>query len=100
MLEEDLGLAKQTFDNPKAVGITLALAFLIAAFIPILPFFFIVNALIYSIILTIIILFLIGMAKTRITGKNWFKSGIEMVIIGIVATALSYFIGNLLGGNY
>ena len=23
MLEEELGLAKQTFDNPKAVGVTI-----------------------------------------------------------------------------
>ena len=75
-------------------------SFLTTALIPLIPFFFlpVMQALFLAIILTAIAQFLVGALKTLVTGKNWLSSGIEMVVIGLIAAGLSYFIGTLFSG--
>jgi VIT1/CCC1 family predicted Fe2+/Mn2+ transporter len=51
-----------------------------------------------TIILTAIALFMLGSAKYKITGKNWFRSGIETLIIGGIAASAAYIVGYLLAG--
>lgn len=48
--------------------------------------------------LTALTLFALGALKVRITGRNWFKSGLEMLLVGGVAAAAAYGIGVLLRG--
>jgi len=36
--------------------------------------------------------------KVRITGKNWFLSGLETFVIGGITAAAAYGVGVLLGG--
>ncbi|NUQ61113.1 MAG: VIT1/CCC1 transporter family protein [Pirellulales bacterium] len=43
-------------------------------------------------------LFALGALKVKITGRNWFKSGLEMLLVGGVAAAAAYAVGALLGG--
>jgi VIT1/CCC1 family predicted Fe2+/Mn2+ transporter len=43
-------------------------------------------------------LFTLGALKTILTGKNWFKSGLEMLLVGGVAASAAYLVGLLLGG--
>ena len=42
-------------------------------------------------------LFIVGALKKYITGVNWLKSGLEMLIVGTLAFVASYFIGGLFG---
>jgi len=42
---------------------------------------------------TLIGLFLAGAIKKFVTGVNWFKSGIEMLLVGLFAFSISYIIG-------
>jgi VIT1/CCC1 family predicted Fe2+/Mn2+ transporter len=46
-----------------------------------------------SIFLTAIGMFGLGAAKVKVTGRNWFMSGIEMLAIGGAAALAAYFIG-------
>jgi len=41
-------------------------------------------------------LFIVGVLKTKITGEYKIRSGLEMVLIGIVAFIVSFGIGTLL----
>ena len=41
-------------------------------------------------------LFIVGAWKTKITGENKLRSGLEMIIIGVVAFIASYSIGTIL----
>ncbi|MFL5731758.1 MAG: VIT1/CCC1 transporter family protein [Chloroflexia bacterium] len=41
--------------------------------------------------------FLVGAAKTLVTGRNWVASGLEMALVGIIAGVVTYFIGLWLG---
>jgi VIT1/CCC1 family predicted Fe2+/Mn2+ transporter len=36
--------------------------------------------------------------KVRITGKNWFLSGLETFVIGGITASAAYGVGVLLGG--
>jgi len=48
----------------------------------------------------IIILFVIGAAKAKVTIGNWKKSGIEMAVVGTLAALVGYLVGSLLGAVY
>ena len=95
MAEEELGLIQERFDNPKVVGLSIGIADLIAGFIPIIPFFALPLGLgLYmSVVFSFFFLFIVGAFKTKFTGKNWFKSGAETLLIGLIATLVSYFLG-------
>jgi len=41
-------------------------------------------------------LFVMGAVKVKVTGQKWFKSGIEMLIVGGVGAAAAYAIGAVL----
>jgi len=98
MMEEELGLFGDDFENPYKIALITGISFIFGALIPIAPYLFISNissGLIYSAIASILGLFIVGSAKTMITKKNWLKSGAEMVMVGVLAAAASYSIGSL-----
>ena len=100
MMKEELGLVESNFPNPVEVGAIIFVAFLIGGVIPILPYIFLngKTALITAVSLSFISIFLLGSMKSRFTQKNWLISGVEMLVIGMLATAVAYFIGGAI--NY
>jgi vacuolar iron transporter family protein len=44
-------------------------------------------------------LFVVGALKKFITGMYWVRSGIEMVLVGAFAFAVTYIIGLFVGGG-
>ena len=75
------------------------LLFALGALPPVLPFAFLAGwtAIIVSVILSILGLFLIGAAITLFTGRGVAFSGVRQVLIGLAAAALSYALGTLFG---
>ncbi len=73
--------------------------FAFGAIIPVAPFFFLggVGAVIASLIVSAFGLFLIGAAITLLTGRNVLFSGLRQVGFGLIAAALTYGIGRLIG---
>ena len=87
-------------DPYRSATITF-LSFLIAGLIPLIPFLFIEsmeNAFLYTIVATGAALFIVGALRTLLTKRNTLVSGIEMMIIGGIAAALAYFIGQFISG--
>jgi len=80
-------------------AITSFLLFSIGAIIPVIPFFFLVgiNAILLSTLLSAIGLFLIGASITLFTGKSIWFSGFRQVLFGLVAAAITFGIGKLIG---
>jgi len=93
LTKSELGLEEP--ENPAIGGIITFIAFIAGSLIAIFPYF--INLGIFSLILSSILsftmLFVVGAAKVKITGENPWKSGIEMVLIGIVGFIVSYGIG-------
>ncbi|MBI4162059.1 MAG: VIT1/CCC1 transporter family protein [Candidatus Aenigmarchaeota archaeon] len=97
MMKEELELSGK-FENPvKSAGL-IFVAFITASLIPIVPFFVlpIAEAVPVAIIASVIFLFVSGAIKSRFTKLSWLRSGTEVLIIGLVATAAVYFIGTLI----
>ncbi|MGB5033909.1 MAG: VIT1/CCC1 transporter family protein, partial [Saprospiraceae bacterium] len=71
----------------------------IGAIIPVIPFFFIggTKAIIFSTVLSGLGLFLIGASITLFTGKNVWYSGFRQVLFGLLAAAITFGIGKLIG---
>jgi len=95
---EALGLAPEELGNPLKAGVLCGVSFGLAALVPILPFIFPISsleALMASIVGTVTTLFGVGALKTIFSRKNWIRSGLEMMVIGASAAAVTYVIGNL-----
>jgi len=99
LASEELGLSEQTFPNPWVAALSAALSTAFGAFIPIVPFFFATGyrAVIISFVISTIAHFLIGSAKTVVTGLSPWRSGLEMMVVGLGEALITYSIGLLFG---
>jgi len=99
MMKEELGLFKEHFEHPVNEGLVMLLAFLAGGLVPFLPFLLLSSpqpSFLAATILTLTSLFGIGVWETTFTSKYWLKSGLEMVIIGIIAASIPYLIGSFI----
>jgi vacuolar iron transporter family protein len=99
MVHEELGISQQAFPNPTISALSAAISTGIGAFIPILPFFFMRGypAIIAAAAISIVAHFVVGAAKTFVTGRSPWASGMEMTIVGAVEGLITYLIGLGLG---
>ncbi len=100
--EEECGCLPETFERPFINALSMFISFLIGAFLPLIPFlaqsvFSLSAAQILSFCIDVLSLFIIGAVKTRFTLRPWWKSGIEMLLVGLGAAILGYILGLLLG---
>src|SRR6185503_10466389 len=86
LVHEELGLSKETFPNPWRSTVSAGVSTAIGGFIPIVPFFFTVGmpAVIASFIISTIAHFAVGAAKTLVTTRSWWSSGLEMTFVGVL----------------
>lgn len=71
-------------------------AFLVAGAVPLIPYVFqfpLDSQFGWSIALMALALFSVGSTRTVVTKQNWLRSGVEMLIVGLIAAAVSYGIG-------
>lgn len=95
MVKEELGLVPETFDSPIKNGFLMGFSFVVGAFPPLLPYGFLpaLQALPFSLAFAVLALFGIGLGKTYFTKKNWMKSGLEVVALGVLAAGIGYLGG-------
>ncbi len=101
MLHEELGLYESEFVNPYSEALVVGLASFVGSFLPLIPFlFFAVGpAMPLSVVLSLSILALAGAVKAKITTGAWWKSALEMALVGGAAAVGGYLIGSWLGVN-
>lgn len=100
LVKEELGInIEELKGSAMEAAITSFLLFAVGALIPVLPFFFLsgFQAVVVSTIVSAIGLFIIGSAITLFTGKSIWYSGLRQVFFGLVAAAITYGIGSLIG---
>lgn len=97
MMIEELGVMPQKAEPPKKLAMYMAFSFLIGGFLPLVPYFLSIPkvALLPSVIIGMLTLFVTGAVKTFLTKRNWIKSGIEMTAIGFAVFLVTYLIGSL-----
>jgi len=96
---ERLGTSEEALANPLISAGSGALSTAVGAAIPIIPFFFMqgIEAVIAAAVISLIAHFAVGAAKSLITVRSWWSSGLEMTVVGAVEGAVTYGIGVLLG---
>jgi len=99
LVSERLGSSEEALSNPIVSASSGALSTAIGAAIPVIPFFFLqgVPAVIAAAIVSLAAHFAVGAAKSLITVRSWWSSGLEMTIVGALEGAVTYGIGILLG---
>jgi len=96
---ERLGSSEGALANPLVSAVSGALSTAVGAIIPVIPFFFMqgIPAVIAAAIVSLAAHFAVGAAKSLITVRSWWSSGLEMTVVGAVEGAVTYGIGILLG---
>jgi VIT1/CCC1 family predicted Fe2+/Mn2+ transporter len=100
LVKEELGINPEDLKgSAMEAAITSFLLFGIGAIIPVIPFFFFDGylSIILSAVFSAIGLFGIGAAITLFTGKSVWFSGMRQVIFGLIAAAITFGIGRLIG---
>jgi VIT1/CCC1 family predicted Fe2+/Mn2+ transporter len=100
LIKEELGINPDDIKGSAIeAAITSFLLFCIGAIIPVFPFFFLggMQAVLVSTALSAVGLFLIGASITLFTGKNVWFSGFRQVLFGLMAAAITFGIGKLIG---
>jgi VIT1/CCC1 family predicted Fe2+/Mn2+ transporter/rubrerythrin len=97
LAHEELGLSEQAFSSPFRSAASATVATAVGAAVPVLPYLFIggTTALVVSFVISTLAHFAVGAAKVVVTGRSWWKSGMEMMIIGLAEAAITYGIGLL-----
>ena len=97
LAHEELGLSEQAFPNPWRSAVSATAATALGAAVPVLPYVFTTGdtALIISFVISTVAHFAVGAAKVVVTGRKWWRSGLEMMLIGLGEAAITYGIGLL-----
>ena len=97
MAHEELGLSEASFPNPWVSLLSSMISTAVGGLIPVLPFFFARGwmAVFWSALVSVLAHFAVGAAKSLVTTRKWWVSGLEMTAIAFVVGVLTYLIGVL-----
>jgi len=78
-------------------SVIMFLSYFFAGFIPLAPYIFldVKTAFSVSIVSALLALFALGMVSARLTGREMFRHGMEMFVIGGVAIGLGVLVGTI-----
>jgi VIT1/CCC1 family predicted Fe2+/Mn2+ transporter/bacterioferritin (cytochrome b1) len=95
LVQEELGLSETTFPNPWKACLSATVSTAVGGLIPVLPFFFTrgTPAVLGAAGLSIVAHFGVGLAKSLVTTRPWWISGLEMTLVAVIAGAITYGLG-------
>lgn len=99
MAHKELGIFPHRFENPLANAGFMGISYIVGGFIPVLPYLILSRlgtAMIVSTVVTLTALFSLGAVKGRLFKVNWFKSGLEILVIAGSATGIGFLVGSLI----
>lgn len=98
MVEKELGLVIEEGPGALQGALVMGGAFGLASLVPILPYLLlpIANAPVASLVLCGVVVFVIGVVKTRWTMRNPVRSGLEVVALASFAGVAGYLFGSVL----
>jgi VIT1/CCC1 family predicted Fe2+/Mn2+ transporter len=100
MMRYELGLEAPNPARARQSALTIALSYIGGGLIPLSPYILLSNlstALIVSVAVTLLALFVFGAVKGRFTGLNLWSSGAQTVFVGGLAAAAAFALARLIG---
>lgn len=98
MMQQELNLEPVDRKEALVKGFIVGASALVGSFIPLVPYMIVSvgNATILALVISSTTLFVVGYYKAKVTlGRNLFRQGIEMFVIGMLSAIVGYFIGTL-----
>jgi VIT1/CCC1 family predicted Fe2+/Mn2+ transporter len=99
MMRFELGLEKPNPKRALTSALTIGLSYIAGGFIPLTPYMLIHNAgtaLVFSVVFTLVALFIFGYVKGRFTGTRPVRSAMQTALIGGLAAAAAYGLAKLI----
>ena len=100
MSREELGLTEETFDSPPRVALAISIAYALGAVLLLLPYAFrptIQHALALALTISVGTLLVTGAAKTWLTKEPLLRASLELAGLGMLACAIGFALGRLVG---
>lgn len=98
MLVEEYGIAP-AIRTPLTSALVTFAAFIVCGAVPLLPFLTpLADPFTVSLAMTAVVFFLIGTVKSVWSLQPWWRSGLETLVIGLLAAGMAFLIGYLLRG--
>ena len=98
MMKYELGLDKPDPARAAKSALNIGLSYIVGGIIPLSPYFFIAHAesaLKFSVVATLICLFVFGFFKSRMTGVNQWWGALRMMVIGAIAAGAAFGVAKL-----
>ena len=97
LVEKELGIDPDLATSPVKDALTMGGTFILAAMIPIMPYFFTGGNLAIGVSAgaTLATLFALGMGKGRLVQRSPLLQGLEILLIGAVAAGLGWVLGEI-----
>ena len=98
LVEKELGISPDDTTNPTKDALTMGIAFILAAIIPILPHFFMEGGLAISVSIAAALtgLFILGVGKGRLVQRSPILQGLEILTIGAISAGVGFGLGDLI----
>ncbi|MGX9135112.1 VIT1/CCC1 transporter family protein [Rummeliibacillus sp. JY-2-4R] len=99
MMKYELGLEKPEPKRALTSSATIGFSYIIGGLIPLSPYMIVSNAnsaLLLSVIMTLIALFIFGFIKGKFTGSKPFKSAFQTTLVGGIAAGIAFLIARLI----
>jgi VIT1/CCC1 family predicted Fe2+/Mn2+ transporter len=100
MIKFELGLAEPDPRRARNSALTIALSYVAGGLIPLAPYFFLRSvqaALIGSVLVTVLALFVFGFIKGRFTTNRPVRSAWQTVLVGGLAAVAAFLIARMIG---
>jgi VIT1/CCC1 family predicted Fe2+/Mn2+ transporter len=99
LAREELGLDPSELGSPRRAAASSFIAFVLGAFVPVLPYIFSAGPLAWvaSAVLSCLALFGVGAILSIFTSRGPVFSGMRMLGIGLLASGITYMVGWLFG---
>jgi len=98
LVEKELGISPDDTSSPVKDALTMGVAFILAATIPIVPHFFMEGgaAISVSIAAALTGLFILGVGKGRLVQRSPLLQGLEILVIGAISAGIGFGLGGLI----
>ncbi len=94
---EELGIDPDDLPSPWTAAFSSLVSFTVGAFIPLLPYLLGFASLPAAAVLATAGLFAAGVITARFTSRPWWYSGLRQMLLGILAAAVTFGVGRLVG---
>jgi vacuolar iron transporter family protein len=98
MMKYELGLDRPDPRRARKSAMNIGISYVVGGLVPLSPYFFVdqpITGLKYSVIVTLLCLFIFGWFKSKITGVNAFWGAVRVMLIGAMAAAAAFGVAKI-----